>query len=148
MRTIAFESRAFVLSANQCVRRKHLPDWITSSSPSTSTPSPKDEAIKDPTTDEPNNFSTTSNNELPHQPQQVAEPDPEEFVCRGGSCIVGPDGTVLAGPLWEDDDGLLSVEVDFEDSERGRLDLDVAGSYGRGDAFRLEVEGLDISPPA
>ena len=97
---------------------------------------------------EPNNVNTTSSNGLPHQPQQVAKPDPEEFVCRGGSCIVGPDGTVLAGPLWEDDDGLLSVEVDFEDCERGRLDLDVAGSYGRGDAFRLEVEGLDISPPA
>lgn len=54
---------------------------------------------------------------------------------------------MLAGPLWEDEDGLLSVEVDFEDCERGRLDLDLAGSYGRGDAFRLEVEGLDISPP-
>lgn len=69
------------------------------------------------------------------------------FVSRGGSCIVSPSGAVLAGPLWEDDDGLLSVDVDMEDCVRGRLDLDVAGHYSRSDAFRLEVEGLDLSPP-
>ena len=72
----------------------------------------------------------------------------EEYVSRGGSCIISPTGAVLAGPLWDvEDGGLLAMTVDFEDCERGRLDLDVAGSYGRGDAFRLEVVGLDISPP-
>ncbi|MCJ1465673.1 Nitrilase [Pseudocyphellaria aurata] len=73
----------------------------------------------------------------------------EEFICRGGSCIISPTGAVLAGPLWEvETGGLLFATVDFEDCERGRLDLDVAGSYGRGDAFELRVRGLDISPPS
>lgn len=40
-------------------------------------------------------------------------------------------GEVLAGPLWDDDDGLLVYDVDFDDCLRGRLDLDVGGSYSR-----------------
>ena len=72
----------------------------------------------------------------------------EEFVCRGGSCIISPTGAVLAGPLWEvETGGLLLATVDFEDCQRGRLDLDVAGNYSRSDAFELRVRGLDISPP-
>lgn len=116
MRTIAFESRAYVLSANQCQKRKHLPTWIT---------------------------------DHVQQSASSGTAEQEDYVSRGGSCIISPDGSVLAGPIWEtDEDGeLLSVEVDFEECERGRLDLDLAGSYGRGDVFKLEVKELDISPP-
>lgn len=71
-----------------------------------------------------------------------------DFVSRGGSCIISPTGSILAGPLWDvEDGGLLTATIDFEDCERGRLDLDVAGSYGRNDSFELRVAGLDISPP-
>jgi nitrilase len=84
------------------------------------------------------------------RPQSSAGVDAfgDEFVCRGGSCIISPMGEVLAGPLWEvEDGGLLVSEVDFEDCERGRLDLDVAGSYSRNDSFHLTVDGLDLNPP-
>lgn len=53
------------------------------------------------------------------------------WVSRGGSSIVGPYGDVLAGPQWEDDEGIIYADVDFEDCIRGRLDLDTAGSYSR-----------------
>jgi nitrilase len=57
--------------------------------------------------------------------------DGVEPISRGGSCIISPMGQVLAGPLWDEQNGLLTVDVDFDDCIRGRLDLDVAGSYSR-----------------
>jgi nitrilase len=60
------------------------------------------------------------------------EPDqPGEWISRGGSSIISPFGEVLAGPQWEDDSGIVFADVDFDDCIRGRLDLDVAGSYSR-----------------
>jgi hypothetical protein len=56
---------------------------------------------------------------------------PPRWISRGGSCIVSPMGDVLAGPQWEDDEGIIFADVDFTDCVRGRLDLDVAGSYSR-----------------
>ena len=199
MRTIAVEGRAVVLSANQCMRRKNLPPWITDpyAKPVKSATSPlgrrrpsvvtktednheinwpvlaTNPAEHDHADDETrlrngsfplkHNIAAPNNHELVlpsishHATEPTSTPQPEEsvkhdsdndFVCRGGSCIVGPMGQVLAGPLWEVEDwGYLTVEVDFEDCERGRLDLDVAGSYSRNDAFRLEVAGLDLDPP-
>ena len=55
----------------------------------------------------------------------------DAFVSRGGSSIVSPFGDVLAGPQWEDDEGVIYADVDFDDCIRGRLDLDAAGSYSR-----------------
>jgi nitrilase len=68
------------------------------------------------------------------------------WVCRGGSCIVDPFGEVLAGPQWEDDEGMIYADVDFQKCIQGRLDLDAGGSYSRNDVFKLTVEGLNMEP--
>jgi predicted amidohydrolase len=62
---------------------------------------------------------------------QEASGAAEKFISRGGSAIVSPFGEVIAGPQWEDDEGILYADLDFEDCIRGRLDLDTAGSYSR-----------------
>ncbi|KAL7920121.1 nitrilase [Trichoderma austrokoningii] len=81
-------------------------------------------------------------------PEWITEVKREgKVVSPGGSCIVSPFGQVLAGPLWDKDGELLVQELDFEECEKGRLDLDVAGSYSRNDSFHLEVKGLDLIPP-
>jgi len=79
-------------------------------------------ALPSPRTSE---FQSTIDEEEPPKLKQG------EFISWGGSCIISPFGEVLAGPLWEDDDGLLVYDVDFDDCLRGRLDLDVGGSYSR-----------------
>lgn len=174
MRTIGGEGRCYVLSAISCVKRKNLPAWVTgnsaatSSSPtatrstgggrrrSTVTVREDNHELVLPSVDEDADSSSAiaTTAELGAQEKAVSQvngssdPGGEEFVCRGGSCIVGPFGQVLAEPLWEvEEGGLLIQEADFEDCERGRLDLDVAGSYSRNDAFKLTVEGLDLNPP-
>ena len=70
-----------------------------------------------------------------------------KYVSGGGSCIVSPFGKVLAGPIWDKGGELLIQDLDFEECEKGRLDLDVAGSYSRNDSFKIVVEDLDLSPP-
>jgi nitrilase len=63
-------------------------------------------------------------------------PDP---LCRGGSVIYGPQGDLVAGPLW-DQEGLLVAELDLEAIARGKFDFDVTGHYARPDVFTLLVD--------
>lgn len=55
----------------------------------------------------------------------------------GRSLIVSPFGEVLAGPLTGA--GLLTAEINLDDTQRGKYDLDVAGHYNRPDIFSLSI---------
>lgn len=89
---------------------------------------------------------------FPKQPAEANKPTSlrsstkNAWTSRGGSCIISPFGSVLAGPQWEDDEGLIYADVDFKDCIKGRLDFDAAGSYSRNDSFKFSVEGLDLDP--
>jgi len=156
MRTIACEGRCVVLSANQCVKESNLPSWITgeksenlNGKPTTNgTPTPARLRRKSTITDEGHEIALPEAKEpVPTMEKTQSKSKSDKYVSRGGSCIISPMGEVLAGPLWEDDNGLLTFDVDFDDCLRGKLDLDVGGSYSRNDSFKLMVEGLDLSPP-
>lgn len=64
--------------------------------------------------------------------------DPETILMSGGSCIVGPLGNFLAGPVFDCED-ILFADLDLRDIPRAKYDFDVAGHYARPDIFRLIV---------
>lgn len=64
--------------------------------------------------------------------------EPETVVSRGGSCIIGPLGQILAGPNFEGE-CILTAELDLDEIARGKFDFDVVGHYARPDVFRLHV---------
>jgi len=53
---------------------------------------------------------------------------PDDIVCFGGSCIVGPMGTVLAGPDFTGE-SILIADLDLADVARAKYDFDVTGHY-------------------
>lgn len=65
--------------------------------------------------------------------------DSETIVTRGGSLIVDPFGTPLAGPVY-DQEAILIAEIDRSQIARGKYDLDVVGHYARPDVFQLVVD--------
>jgi len=70
--------------------------------------------------------------------------DPGTILSRGGSCIVGPLGQVLAGPDF-DGETILTAELDRDDLTRARQDFDPVGHYARPDLFRLIVDETNRS---
>ncbi len=75
----------------------------------------------------------------------VSNGDPDEIVSRGGSCIINPFGTVLAGPNFEGE-VLLTADIDLADIVRGKFDFDATGHYARPDVFSLQVNEADTQP--
>ena len=65
-------------------------------------------------------------------------PAGQDAAIRGGSCIVGPLGRLLAGPMYGEE-CILTADLDRADLARAKFDFDVVGHYSRPDVFRLEV---------
>ena len=61
-----------------------------------------------------------------------------EFINKGNSVIVDPNGEVMAGPLHAKE-GILLAKVDLHMLRASKWNLDVAGHYARPDAFELTV---------
>ena len=59
-------------------------------------------------------------------------------IGRGGSAVLAPDGSYLAGPLF-DEEGILYAVLDPMRLHEERQRFDPAGHYHRPDVFRLKV---------
>ena len=85
---------------------------------------------------------------------QRAASYPDDFPLRdeidgtlgcGGSTVLAPDGSYLAGPLY-DEEGILYAELDPARLREERQRFDPAGHYHRPDVLRLTVTPLERHP--
>lgn len=65
--------------------------------------------------------------------------DGQEVIGRGGSAILAPDGSYLAGPLY-DEEGILYADLEPARLYEERQRFDPAGHYHRPDVLRLKVK--------
>lgn len=74
--------------------------------------------------------------ELEPHPGRVTSPD--QWILRGGSAIIAPDGSYIAGPVYEEP-CILTAELDLSRVREESMSLDVAGHYHRPDCLELVV---------
>jgi len=65
--------------------------------------------------------------------------DPETVLIGGGSAIIDPHGTFLAGPD-RSGETILTADLDLGEITRGTFDFDPVGHYARPDVFTLTVD--------
>ena len=70
--------------------------------------------------------------ELEHHPDRVSGPD--QWVLRGGSAIIGPDGKYIADPIY-DQPAIVMAELDLRRASEESMTLDVTGHYHRPELF-------------
>jgi len=68
--------------------------------------------------------------------------DGHDLIGRGGSAILAPDGSYLAGPLYGEED-ILYAELESSRLHEERQRFDPAGHYHRPDVLRLDVTPLE-----
>ncbi|MEO7724601.1 MAG: carbon-nitrogen hydrolase family protein [Chthoniobacterales bacterium] len=78
-------------------------------------------------------------NDLLAKPELADKPG--DFVLRGGSAIIGPDGQYLVEPVFEEE-AIIAAELDLNAVDRERMTLDVSGHYSRPDIFNFQVGQL------
>ena len=79
--------------------------------------------------------------ELPAElePIESLKQQPDSFVLNGGTSIIAPDGSLLAGPVFEEE-VILTADIDLSRVAEESLALDVSGHYTRPDIFDLKLK--------
>ena len=69
----------------------------------------------------------------------------EGQIADGGSAIIDPEGSYIAGPVYNDET-ILYAEIDLAQVAAAKRALDVAGHYSRPDVVRLLFDDSPHSP--
>lgn len=64
---------------------------------------------------------------------------PDHLLLRGGSTIIGPDGSYLVEPVFNEE-RIVVAELNLDEIDKERMTLDVSGHYQRSDLFDLRVK--------
>jgi predicted amidohydrolase len=113
-RHYAFEGRCFVLACGQIIEAGSLP----------------------PELDLPPGLAPQSGGD----PRAGLDPKAgRALVASGGSCIFGPDGALLAGPVFDREE-ILTADLDLGRIAEESMALDVTGHYARPDLFDFRVK--------
>jgi predicted amidohydrolase len=110
-RHYAFEGQCFVLAAGCVLSRKDIIEGYQSLN------APESDAL---------------------EILQAFEGESEELVLKGGSAVIGPDSSYLAGPVFDRSD-IIYGEIEPQRMIEGHLAIDTSGHYSRPDVFQLEV---------
>jgi len=65
-------------------------------------------------------------------------PEGRDWINVGNSCIIAPNGKLLAGPI-EGEEGILYADLDFQQIIAAKRMFDVVGHYSRPDVFSFSV---------
>lgn len=78
--------------------------------------------------------------ELPSElkPIESLKQSPDSLVLNGGSAIIAPDGSLLAGPVFNEE-AILTADLDLSRIAEENLALDVTGHYSRPDIFEVKL---------
>ena len=60
------------------------------------------------------------------------------MVVNGGTCIFGPDGALLAGPVFDREETVI-VDLPLDRITEESMALDVTGHYNRPDLFEFRL---------
>jgi len=74
--------------------------------------------------------------ELEPHPARITQT--HQWVPRGGSAIIGPDGAYVVPPIYEEPHILLA-ELDFRRIREESMTLDVTGHYHRPELFEFRT---------
>lgn len=66
-------------------------------------------------------------------------PKEREWVNIGNSCIIHPNGKIIAGPL-EAEEGILYADIDLDEITKVKRMFDVTGHYSRPDIFDFSIK--------
>lgn len=70
-------------------------------------------------------------------PENLAA-NPAQYILRGGSCIIAPDGRYIVAPVFDKEE-IISAEIDLKEMYYEKMTLDTSGHYYRSDIFNFSV---------